>query len=558
MKTDPTRAARLLVFSLLAGVLSLSTGCAPIAAVSERNPRFRPGFVDATVKEVAGRIENARRLERQKPVDAAGELLVTIRDSSAKIVKNPKDAVALETYNFAVGRLLALIQKNQWAPWERPVKLSTVSGDFVLAWKRDPRPEWNPALYRFVPADQFDVRGQFVAERAIKPGIGAPTVAIGREMNADFRERFGLPRTYYGVTTLVRFENNRAEIAFEDPLATEDVRFGKTKLPLAADFTVPIAVLLDSANPRAMGIPRLLRPGRHSDTARIFRLEPYDPNKTIILVVHGLMDSPVTWTPIVNALRSNPGIRKNYQFWFFSYPSGLPYPYSAAILQDELDAVHARYPIKKPMVVIGHSMGGCIARLLVTNTGDRLWCEVFNKAPAETKMPPAHREVFEKSLVFNARSDIGRVIFIAAPLRGSEIAQGFLGRIGSMLVRSPGHLRDAGRYAFDLINFQPDELRLRRIPNSIDTLAPNSRFVRAVNQIPMASGIPLHVVAGDRGRGGNRDQTLPQMSDGVVPFWSSYVPEAVSEKIVPSNHSAHQHPETIAEVIRILKSNAKP
>ncbi|MBM3864196.1 MAG: hypothetical protein FJ385_09680 [Verrucomicrobia bacterium] len=32
---------------------------------------------------------------------------------------------------------------------------------------------------------------------------------------------------------------------------------------------------------------------------------------------------------------------------------------------------------------------------------------------------------------------------------------------------------------------------------------------------------------------------------------------AVSEKIVPSNHSSHQHPEAIEEVNRILKQHLK-
>ena len=35
------------------------------------------------------------------------------------------------------------------------------------------------------------------------------------------------------------------------------------------------------------------------------------------------------------------------------------------------------------MVVIGHSMGGCISRLLITDTGDKLWLEIFDKPPEQ-------------------------------------------------------------------------------------------------------------------------------------------------------------------------------
>jgi hypothetical protein len=80
-----------------------------------------------------------------------------------------------------------------------------------------------------------------------------------------------------------------------------------------------------------MELTRLLRPEKYAETARIARLQPYDPNKTVVLVVHGLMDSPATWAPMINHLRSDEQIRRSYQFWFYSYPSGYPYRHSAAI-----------------------------------------------------------------------------------------------------------------------------------------------------------------------------------------------------------------------------------
>src|SRR5205814_9747789 len=96
----------------------------------------------------------------------------------------------------------------------------------------------------------------------------------------------------------------------------------------------------------------------------------------------------------------------------------------------------------------------------------------------------------------------------------------------------------------------PAALKLKRLPNSVDTLAPNNRFVVAINKIPMTKQIPYHSIIGDRGRG-----DTPNSSDGVVPYWSSHLDGAKSEKIVPSDHGANQNPEAIAEVIRILKEH---
>jgi hypothetical protein len=94
------------------------------------------------------------------------------------------------------------------------------------------------------------------------------------------------------------------------------------------------------------------------------------------------------------------------------------------------------------------------------------------------------------------------------------------------------------------------------MPNSVDTLSPKNRFVKAINTVPLTPGIPHHVISGDRGKGGNKDNTKPIMSDGIVPYWSSHMETAESELVVPSSHSAHQNPQAIAEVKRILQRHA--
>jgi len=204
------------------------------------------------------------------------------------------------------------------------------------------------------------------------------------------------------------------------------------------------------------------------------------------------------------------------------------------------------------MVVIGHSMGGCISRLLITDTGDKLWMKLFNKPPEQVPLTPEAREIFTESLVFQHRPEIGRVIFISAPLRGSDLASNWAGRIGSSLVRAPSTLLSAGNSVIKITTFQSDDLKLKRMPNSVDTLAPNNRFVKAINTIPITSGIPYHTIMGDRGKG-----DAPNSSDGVVPYWSSHMAGAKSELIVPSAHSAHQNPQAIDEVRRILMLNAR-
>jgi hypothetical protein len=206
------------------------------------------------------------------------------------------------------------------------------------------------------------------------------------------------------------------------------------------------------------------------------------------------------------------------------------------------------------MVVIGHSMGGCISRLLITDSeGEKLWTTVGGKPPSAFSLSPESRKLYTRALVFHPRTEFGRVIFISSPLRGAEMAEHRLGRLGSKLIKSPAALLTAGNEFLQTASFGPDELQLKRIPNSVDTLAPNAPFVKAINTIPPVTTIPYHVICGDRGKGGNKDHTKPVMSDGLVPYWSSHMETARSELIIPSHHSAQQHPQGIAEVRRILR-----
>src|SRR5688572_28699375 len=176
------------------------------------------------------------------------------------------------------------------------------------------------------------------------------------------------------------------------------------------------------------------------------------------------MDSPATWFPLINHLRADEDVRRNYQFWLFSYPSGYPYPYSAAILRRELDHMEHRHSLRKKMVVIGHSMGGCISRLLITDTQRRVWDHLFTVPPERMDVTPEHKHILTESTIFKHRTEIGRVIFISSPLRGSDFASNWMGRIGAALVQAPATLpsvgRDEGRYDRHVAG----DLHLKRYP----------------------------------------------------------------------------------------------
>jgi hypothetical protein len=165
-------------------------------------------------------------------------------------------------------------------------------------------------------------------------------------------------------------------------------------------------------------------------------------------------------------------------------------------------------------------------------------------------MPSEARKRLEEAFVFNHRPEVERAIFISTPHRGSKFAAGWIGRLGASLVRTPQQFASTYASMKPLLAADPTAAPFNRMPNSVDTLEPNDRFVQAVARLPITSGIPYHSIVGDRGRG-----DTPNSSDGIVPYWSSHLDGAESELIVNSGHGAQYNQQTIREVERILKEN---
>jgi pimeloyl-ACP methyl ester carboxylesterase len=541
------------VKSVLVVTLALAlSGCAEQIAVVSENPPARFQATSGTNQAVAQTIDRAQGLQRSQPLVALEAYAKAARDSLRELDRNPANKEAQRCYNFAVAGIFSVIRSAKLDPWTQPLHFGANS-KLILAGRKDPaRPEQNPALYDLIPTDELKYHGAYVKDDVTKDGIGAPLVAVRHLTPEQAASLFTAPAIYYGVTGLVEFEGSRCVVSIKDPLAAETASVEGRTYPLAANFTAPLALVLAQEKPQRLGLVRLLRPEEYASTARVARMQPYDPNKAVVLVIHGLMDTPATWVPLLNNLRADKDIRANYQFWFYSYPSGYPYPYSALILRQELDAIEKKYPPRKPMVLIGHSMGGCISRTLITDAGTNLWLEAFGKPPQQTNLPAEDKRLLEQALIFKHRPEIGRVIFMSTPHQGADMASNWLGRIGSMLVKTPGRLLTIGKTIREAAKPDPAALQLKRLPNSVDTLAPNNRFVMAINKLPTTPSIPFHSIIGDRGKGDS-----PNSSDGVVAYWSSHFPGAASELIVPSNHSSPLNSEAIAEVHRILKLNTR-
>jgi pimeloyl-ACP methyl ester carboxylesterase len=533
---------------VLALSIFASCGCAHLATVKTTQSRIPT--IAASENELTLARQHLAVAERAQPLVALGDDLFAAKISLDVLKQQPGDSAAQSIYNFSVARAVQDVTRARIQPWQHSVNVPGEQGNFVLV---SPKPvDWrhDPDRYEIFPTDTLNVGGKFFQNHKTKDGVGAPLVGIERTADNRFREEYGLARNYVPVTGIVRFSGHRAELEFVNPWLTEQVALDGRVFPLAADFDASLAMLMARERPDKIGFARLINPEAYASTTRLFQLQQFDPNRTPVIFVHGLQDTPASWAPMLNALRNDVAIRGRYQFWFFSYPSGYPYPYSAMMLRRDLDGIKRAFPARKPIVLIGHSMGGMICRLMVTDAGDKIWRAFFGKNPRQTPLADDVRREAEGMLVFNHRPEVKRVIFISTPHRGSDLASSWIGRIGASLVKKSRPLESTFAAARPLLVADPEARALNHMPNSVDTLEPNDRFVETVNRIPITPGIPYHSIIGDRGRG-----DTPNSSDGVVPYWSSHLDGAQSELIVPSGHAAPRNPEAIKEVERILKTS---
>jgi pimeloyl-ACP methyl ester carboxylesterase len=523
-------------------------GCAHLAVV-----KTKPAQLPRTVA-AEGPLESAKRYltaaEHEQPLPALSHDLLAAKISYGVLERQPKNESARSIYNFAVARVVQDVDRTDLEPWRHPVAVVTDEGRYTLVSPKPVDADHDPSRYDLFPTDTLKIGGTFFKTYSTVSGLGAPIAVVGRTVSPHFRQQHKLRRIYAPITAIVRFSGRKASLEFMDPLNAERITLNKQTFRLAADFDAPTALLVARERPERLGLSRVMNPEAYADTALLTRLQQFDPARTPVIFVHGLQETGASWAPMIDSLRDDPAIRKHYQFWYFSYPSGYPYPYAAALFRQDLDGIERAFPNHKRIVLIGHSMGGMICRLMVTDAGGKIWRDFFATPPARTPLASDTRKLLEEALIFNHRPDIQRVIFISTPHRGSELASNWIGRIGAALVRTPQRFISIYASTKPLLIADPAVRPLNRMPNSVDTLEPNDRFVEAVNKLPITPGIPYHSIMGDRGRG-----DTPNSSDGVVPYWSSHLQGAQSELIVNSDHGAQFNPQAIREVERILKLN---
>ncbi len=379
----------------------------------------------------------ARKLESWQPREAIGHyylcagyayhyLFATAdRNSDLQVATNkpcrmltpqnsfdPRFRLACDLYNQSLAKCIDAAQRVGQLDARQQLHLPTPDGKgFTLSvvhhgfrWKPE---EFGQVLF----CKDFKVQG--LDNHHETYGLGVPLIVQRAAVPAWPPGMHYPPSICFPATAFFRFDGGLAELyarrtgqlELYNPMSFQDIQVSNRMVPLQTDLTTPLAYLLSGSDLTFAGYGGFLEPDRLQGLTGLYLLEPYQPDKIPVVLVHGLLSSPLTWAPLFNDLQADPKLRENYQFWFYFYPTANSYLISTADLRKDLAQLRQQVDPQKnnrsfdQMVLVGHSMGGLVSRLLTVDSGDAFWKGVSNQPLDEMPVAPDAKQELQAHAV---------------------------------------------------------------------------------------------------------------------------------------------------------------
>ena len=399
----------------------------------------------------------------------------------------------------------------------------------------------------------------FEGQRFSSPGFGVPVAALTPRCSNQLACGLQPPEGVFRWAT-VWFEAGAEDavprLVIADPLVTGPLQVGGRSVPLALDTSAHSARGAGTSPLPKLGIFGLFGGDEVGRRAGVYVLGDYDPDKKPLVMLHGLGSNPLIWARLSNAVWGDAQLRAEYQIWHVVFQSNAPLLVTRLRVQTYLDQAWSWLdpegddPARQGMVLVGHSMGGVVSRLLCVDSGDALWDAAFTVPPADLPGDAADRDGILAAFRFTPYPGVTRAVFIAAPHRGSPTADSWLGRFARFVVgRRVPEIQALRRLANDhpeaVRESVRESYRLAAL-NSIATLQRDQPVRQAGEKLMPVPGIPYHTIAGSlQGR-------MPE-TDGAVPLESALLPGAESTLVLDTGHDVYRHQEAVDEVLRILR-----
>ncbi|MGA7438030.1 MAG: alpha/beta fold hydrolase [Luteibacter sp.] len=491
-------------------------------------------------------------------------LFFTERTASARAFEDRQTQVR-DYYNYAVQQFaIALGHRAREKPGTAlatDVGQTHVTVDLhTLSWANErPREVVAASALRF----------QGIRSTYRRDGLGAELVVDVRPEDGAVADRAYQAMPTPSATAFLRFSGDSLDAVLHardavleghDPFQDATVSVGETTVPLAGNFTAGYGLWLARSGFATQSLSTLFGRSGGISAPRIYLMQPYDPSRRVILLLHGLASSPEAWVNVANDILGDERLRRHFQVWQVYYPTNMPLALNNRAIRDAFARTLAHFDptgqavASQHMIIIGHSMGGVLARLMVSSSGDTILDEVAQGSERRRAFLARRAKEVSPYLRFDALPNFDEAVFIAAPHRGTDFATNRLSRLISNLIRLPAAVvtRFGGMLA-DLAGDDGDAQgkKVALVPNSIDNLRSDDSFIRAAANLPIDPRVHYHSIIARR----SPDGALEDTDDGLVPYWSSHLAGAESEKVIVSGHSVQETPQAVLEVRRILTEN---
>lgn len=474
-------------------------------------------------------------------------------------------------YNYSVQiAVTRLFEQYRGTPVQGAVTVET--GDWRLDGRMsEVRMAYGQTLpYELIPASSLTFRGLRSMYR--RDGFGAELVAVSaRAVNdpvvskASFSEMpfpaVTVIATFPGKTLDQVMQTRDAHMVGYDPYRRDAVELAGMTVPLAANFTSGYGLWLARSGFASQALSNVLGRARAIEAPHVYMLQPYDPSRRVIVMLHGLASSPEAWINVANEVLGDEALRQRYQIWQVFYPTNAPLAINNSAIRAALTETFAHFDPKntaqssRDAVIIGHSMGGVLSRLIVSSSGSVLLDALQQSRSLNEARITKIREEFGTTLSFEPFPGMTRAVFIAAPHQGTPFAENRVARWFSNLITLPA----AVVQQFSTLNTMLDTDEATRpndtfrITNGVDNLSENDPFVQLTAKMQISPMVRYHSIIANN----TPNVPLIDSSDGLVPYRSAHLPGAESEKVINFSHSVQETPEAILEIRRILREHVK-
>lgn len=472
---------------------------------------------------------------------------------------NPKTQRASDIYQACLARVLedgtrdkGFQMNGQWNVHENIPSFPVYSHGFPN----------RTHLFRNVTVPKTDTNYN-LTNYYVRKGAGLPVI-FHPDANAssdplDIYHNLGHPMS----ATIIVLPNDDLEKGFcrievVNSRVYSTIKVSGKEIPLAGDFSAAYQEMLERDLSSKLWIMGFLDGDRESKFQGLYMAEPYNPDKIPVVFVHGLLSTPATWMETMNELDQIPGIKERYQFWFYMYPTSGSILLNGTDLRENLQrTIHHldpknTNPALKHMVLIGHSMGGLLARLQVVYSDDKLYSGLCRVPFNELQGKPTVLELAKKTLFFDPNPNVSHVVYIGTPHNGSPLSFTPTGRLGSLIAHTPSWQKN---FRSELNEQNPNAFlpafKIQSQPNSIDMLGFENPFLKVSQGLRPSEHIQVHSIAGDLNQ-----LFESRKGDSVVPLTSALATKSDTVTIVQERHmELHHHPKTISEITRILQLN---